>query len=171
VTLTAAAAGGSTFTGWSGPCSGTGACQVTVNAATTVTAAFTLSTPYRYYALPACRLVDTRSPAGPSGGPRLAASSSRDFPVTGRCGVPADAKAVAVVLTALGATEAGNLRIYPAGATLPVASAINFRTGRARANNGSFALGAGGQVAVRCDMAPGSTGGAHFVLDAFGYFK
>src|SRR5207244_3575948 len=38
VTLTAASAAGSTFTGWSGGgCSGTGACTVTVSAATTVT--------------------------------------------------------------------------------------------------------------------------------------
>lgn len=39
VTLTAAAASGSTFAGWSGGgCSGTGTCAVTMNAATTVTA-------------------------------------------------------------------------------------------------------------------------------------
>lgn len=43
VTLTAVAAGTSTFAGWSGGgCSGTDACTVTMNAATTVTATFTL---------------------------------------------------------------------------------------------------------------------------------
>jgi hypothetical protein len=40
VTLTATPAGGSTFGGWSGPCSGTGTCQFTVNANTTVGAIF-----------------------------------------------------------------------------------------------------------------------------------
>ena len=45
VTLTAAAASGSTFAGWSGGgCSGTGTCRVTVSAATTVTATFNRST-------------------------------------------------------------------------------------------------------------------------------
>jgi uncharacterized protein (TIGR03437 family) len=40
VTLTATADPGSTFTGWSGACSGTGTCAVTMNAAATVTASF-----------------------------------------------------------------------------------------------------------------------------------
>jgi endoglucanase len=40
VTLTAAAASGSTFAGWSGACSGTGACTVSMTAARSVTATF-----------------------------------------------------------------------------------------------------------------------------------
>jgi Divergent InlB B-repeat domain len=40
VTLTAKPATGSTFTGWSAPCEGTGTCTVTITAATTVTANF-----------------------------------------------------------------------------------------------------------------------------------
>jgi hypothetical protein len=44
VTLTATPAAGSTFTGWSGACSGTGTCTVTISADTSVTATFTLRT-------------------------------------------------------------------------------------------------------------------------------
>jgi len=45
VTLTAAPATGSTFSGWSGGgCSGTGTCTTTISAAATVTATFTLTT-------------------------------------------------------------------------------------------------------------------------------
>jgi hypothetical protein len=44
VTLTATAAAGSTFTGWSGACTGTAACTVTMNAAKSVTATFALQT-------------------------------------------------------------------------------------------------------------------------------
>ncbi|MBI1736724.1 MAG: hypothetical protein HYR51_16280, partial [Candidatus Rokubacteria bacterium] len=40
VTLTASAASGSVFAGWSGACSGTGSCTVTMNAAKSVTATF-----------------------------------------------------------------------------------------------------------------------------------
>jgi len=40
VTLTAAAAGGSTFAGWSGSCSGSGTCTVSMTAARSVTATF-----------------------------------------------------------------------------------------------------------------------------------
>ena len=42
VTLTATAGTGSTFTGWSGACSGTGACTVTISGAQMVTATFAL---------------------------------------------------------------------------------------------------------------------------------
>jgi hypothetical protein len=45
VTLTATAAAGSTFTGWSGACTGTGTCTVTMNAVKSVTATFSQAAP------------------------------------------------------------------------------------------------------------------------------
>jgi len=45
VALGASPTGGSTFAGWSGACSGTGACQVTMNAARSVTATFNAGIP------------------------------------------------------------------------------------------------------------------------------
>jgi hypothetical protein len=65
VTLTAAAATGSTFIGWGGACSGTGACTVTIDSAESVTATFDLQT----FSLTAGRLGNgtgtiTSAPAG-----------------------------------------------------------------------------------------------------------
>jgi len=49
VTLTATATTGSTFTGWSGSCTGTDPCTVTMDAAKSVTANFSLDNTYRIY--------------------------------------------------------------------------------------------------------------------------
>ncbi|MBL8252925.1 MAG: M6 family metalloprotease domain-containing protein, partial [Candidatus Competibacter sp.] len=59
VTLTATAAAGSTFAGWSGACSGTGGCVVTMDAAKSVTATFTAdsSTSLRLAGLTASGLI------------------------------------------------------------------------------------------------------------------
>jgi hypothetical protein len=45
VTLTATASAGSTFAGWTGACTGTGACAVTMSTARSVTATFTVPPP------------------------------------------------------------------------------------------------------------------------------
>ncbi|MDE1874993.1 MAG: hypothetical protein KGH68_02920 [Patescibacteria group bacterium] len=45
VTLSASASSGSTFTGWNGPCSGTGSCKVTANGPTSVVATFDAQQP------------------------------------------------------------------------------------------------------------------------------
>ena len=118
-----------------------------------------------------CRLADTRLPDGPSGGPPLAAGASRDFPVGGSCGIPADARAVAVNVTTTAQTRPGNLRLYPAGEPVPLASTINFAAQHARANSAVVRLGGNGLVGVRCDMIPGPGGTAQLILDAYGYFR
>jgi hypothetical protein len=67
VTLTAAPASGSTFSGWSGACSGTAPCTVTGNTPISVTATFTLIPPP----------TDTTPPSIPTGITASSVSSSR----------------------------------------------------------------------------------------------
>lgn len=95
----------------------------------------------------------------------------RDFDVVGRCAIPADARAVALVLTTVLQTEVGNLRLYPAGGPAPLASTINFAAARVRANNAIVPVRQGGRITVQCDMVPGSTGQTHFLFDTYGFFR
>jgi Lamin Tail Domain len=115
-----------------------------------------------------CRIVDTRGPNGPAGGPALVAGAIRDFPVAGICGVPFSAKAVAVNLTVVQPSADGYLTLYPSGAPLPLASTLNFRAGTVKANNATSVLGNGGSVAVFYGAGGGTT---HFLLDVTGYFE
>jgi hypothetical protein len=111
--------------------------------------------------------VDTRNPTGPWGGPALAANTSRQFTVGGTCGVPTNAGSVAVNVTVVSPTAAGNFRLYPAGSPMPGSSSINYAAQQVRANNGAFGLGTGGALSVYCSQASGT---AHLVLDVFGWF-
>jgi glucose/arabinose dehydrogenase len=115
-----------------------------------------------------CRVVDTRDAPGPNGGPALAASGTRDFHLAGACGVPASARAISVNVTITQPEAAGDLRIYPAGTTLPPTTVINFRQGQTRGNNAVIALSATGDISVLFEAAGG---GVHFVLDVNGYFE
>jgi hypothetical protein len=121
-----------------------------------------------FFTVSACRVADTRNAAGPSGGPALVAGAMRTFPVANLCSIPSTAKSVAVNLTVLSPTAAGDLRVYPAGLAMPLASAINFRAGSARANSAVVRLGTSGAVSVQCDMP---SGGTHLLIDVAGYFK
>ncbi|HEX6739090.1 MAG TPA: Calx-beta domain-containing protein [Vicinamibacteria bacterium] len=122
-----------------------------------------------YYPLNACRVLDTRTPVGPSGGPAISDSVVRTFPVGGLCSVPLDAIAVALNLTETAATGAGHCTVYPAGGILPTASVINFVPTRARANNLIVPLGTGGQLNIRCVVT--GPGIVHAIVDVSGYFR
>ncbi|MBK9063174.1 MAG: hypothetical protein IPL89_08265 [Acidobacteria bacterium] len=115
-----------------------------------------------------CRLVDTRLPAGPGGGPALAAGVIRNFPLAGRCGVPADATAVAVNATVTLPSSAGSLRVYPGGTPTPGTTNLSFGVGQTRAGSSIVGLGPDGSVDVVSTQAAGTV---HVILDVSGYFK
>jgi subtilisin-like proprotein convertase family protein len=123
--------------------------------------------PMRYFTLPPCRLVDTRSAAGSFGGPALQAGTDRSFTVSGACGIPPEAQALALNVTVVDATSGGHLRLFAGSTPRPSASAINFQAGQTRANNAVAALGTGGVLTI-FDGQP--SGSVHCLLDVSGYF-
>jgi outer membrane protein assembly factor BamB len=123
-----------------------------------------------FFTLTPCRVVDTRRPNGPYGGPALQGSGAhRVFNLWGQCGIPSTAVAVAMNVTIDQATGLGDLRVGPAGFT-SFASTINFVPGKTRANNAVVGLTGNplGSIWVQGDIYPGTT---HLILDVTGYFQ
>lgn len=58
-----------------------------------------------------CRVADTRNATGPYGQPVLRAASTRDFVLSGRCGIPAQVSAVALNVTVVPRGPLGFLTI------------------------------------------------------------
>jgi len=121
-----------------------------------------------FYTLTPCRLVDTRDASGPRGGPALSAGWERFFSIAGACDVPESAKAIAVNVAVTASTASGHLRLYPAGAPVPLAAAVSYRAGQTRSSNALVRLNAAGEMAVYCGQGAGT---AHIVLDVVGYFE
>ncbi len=123
-----------------------------------------------FYSVTPCRILDTRSEAGPFGGPEMASGVTRNVHLSGQCGIPPEATAVIANLTAVSPTSNGHLTAYPGGGVLPNASTINFGPGQTRTNNAiiPLALDGTGTVDVRSFLFP--TGSVHLVLDVTGYF-
>jgi len=123
---------------------------------------------YGFYTVTPCRIADTRDANGPYGGPALAANASRTFTIPGRCGIPTTAESIVLNVTVTQSTTGGDLRIFPSGIGLPNATAINYATGKTRANNGSYAIGPDGGLVLHCDQG---SGGVHVILDVTGYYE
>lgn len=121
-----------------------------------------------FYTVAPCRILDTREPDGPLGGPALGAKTSRSFRLAGHCGVPTSAKAVSLNVTVTAAESRGSLTVYPADAPLPTASAVTYNRYQTRSSNGIFGLDARGDLAIYCGQ---DSGRAHVVVDVSGYFE
>jgi hypothetical protein len=119
--------------------------------------------PLDFFTVTPCRVVDTRG----ANGPALGAGTSRTFGLTGFCGLPPTARAVAANITAV-PSSAGYLVFYRADEPVGSNSTINFSAGVTRANNAVLPLGTGGDVGVFCGVA---TGSVHLAIDVVGYFE
>jgi len=138
--------------------------------ASSVPASATTSTmPTRFYTLMPCRVLDTRTAGGPTGGMPLGASSRSVFTVSTACGVPSDATAVVANLTVVGATAPGALQVLPGHLVSSDASSLSIPVGRARANNAVVQLSTTGDGTIA--VINGAEGTVHFIIDVSGYFK
>jgi hypothetical protein len=120
-----------------------------------------------FYTLSPCRLVDTRQ-AGQ--GPALVSSETRQLVLTGKCGVPADARALSLQVTAVGPSAAGYLSFSPT-MPVPATSTVTFAAGSTRSNNAILPLApdGSGRLIARAFVADG--GAVHVVVDVTGFFR
>lgn len=125
----------------------------------------------RYYVIAPCRLFDTRNATGAdAAAPVLAASSTRTFDVTGRCGVPDSALSLTVNVTVTGPGATGELRLFPGNGISPnpPTSTISFAAGKTRANNAIVRMSTDGNATIKVQNVSAST--VHFIFDVSGYF-
>jgi hypothetical protein len=119
-----------------------------------------------FYTLSPCRVFDTRN------GTPLAAGEARRFQVSGLCGVPSTAKAIAANLTVVAPQQPGFLTVLPGDAALELSttSNLNFIAGQVRANNAIVLLSYSGTgtIYVVAHLPSGTT---HVLLDIDGYFQ
>jgi hypothetical protein len=122
-----------------------------------------------FFTVTPCRAVDTRNAAGPLGGPALGASAQRTFKLTGTCGIPAGALAVAANVTSIAPGALGNLSMYPGNAFPLGTSVLNLVPGKDRANNAFLELATDGTGTLGVQNASG--GSVNLIIDVVGYFQ
>jgi len=128
----------------------------------------------KFYTVPPCRITDTRGPTGPFGGPALVGLQPRRFNLTGVCGIPTTAVAVAANITATDSTALGALQIFPTeqapgNGAVGDTSTINYSTAQTRANNAELGLACDGRIDV-IPAQPASTT-VQMILDVVGYYQ
>ncbi len=128
----------------------------------------------RYVPVTPCRVADSRVGAAYADGEsrllRVAGTGS-DFQAQGGnpvgCGIPEDATAVELTLTATAPTAAGFVRAWAAAGVEPTATVLNFVTGQGATNTASVPVTPG----VGADLSVRSLGGpTHLIVDVQGYW-
>lgn len=116
------------------------------------------------YLVTPCRMIDTRITNDP-----LWPSDTRTVAAAGVCGIPSDARALALNVTVVLPANDGWLTLYPADVARPATSTVSFRTGRTRANNSIVRLSNTGQVNIYNGSGVGTA--VHILIDVTGYFR
>ncbi|MBK8595887.1 MAG: hypothetical protein IPN83_09925 [Holophagales bacterium] len=130
---------------------------------------WSLPVPTQFHTVIPCRVADTRDPAGPSNGARLAASETLVVPVTGQCGIPSTAVSIAANVTAVAPSATGSLSVFAGGPFVAGSAEVPVTAGKTRALQLLPSLGTLGTLSVRASM-PGETS-TDVVVDVSGYFE
>jgi hypothetical protein len=123
------------------------------------------SSPTEFVSMTPQRLFDTRDGTGGRVGP-LSAQETWSFTVRGQFGVPADAVAVAVNLTAVDATEPTYVTAWPGGELKPFTSNLNPVPGLAVPNLATVRFGSAGDISFF-----NNAGSVQLLADIVGYFR
>jgi photosystem II stability/assembly factor-like uncharacterized protein len=122
-----------------------------------------------FYTLTPCRVLDTRNPTGPLGGPPLQPGATRTFDMaTSACRIPAGAVAISANLTVTNVGTQGELVVFPSDISRPNASTLTFRAGRTRANNAIISLSSS---TATFSIFNNSAATVDFILDVNAYFE
>jgi hypothetical protein len=122
--------------------------------------------PRLFVAVAPCRVVDTRNPNGPYGGPPLPPNFARTFDIDGGpCGIPAGAEAYSLNFGAIVPAADGFLTAWPTGSPQPGVSQLNFLGGEVVANAAIVPVGDNGSIDVLVNV------GTHIYIDINGYFS
>jgi hypothetical protein len=116
--------------------------------------------------VPPCRIADTRNAAGPFGGPSLGAQTRSFVVPQSACGIPADAAAYALNVTAVPAGPLNWLTVWPTGQATPGVSLLNSPDGRVKSNAAIVQAGTSGAISVSANTASSTD----VLLDITGYF-
>jgi hypothetical protein len=121
-----------------------------------------------YVPITPCRVMDTR-PAPETVGGRstpLAANDTHTITVLGQCAVPLDASAVAMNVTVVNPTGSSFLTVYPADASKPLASSLNWVAGQGATPNAVTSdVSADGKVSFY-----NKSGSVDVIADIVGYY-
>ena len=109
------------------------------------------------------RILDSRDGVGTTRR-KIAADTQIEFAVGGQGGVPPNASAAALNVTATNTEAAGFVTVWPCGLDRPNASNLNFAAGQTTPNLVMAKLGAGGKVCVYSQSA------TDIIADVAGYF-
>jgi len=112
-----------------------------------------------------CRLLDTRQ-----NGPALTSGGLWRVKVTGSCGIPATARAVAVNATVVQPSAAGGVGLHPGDVASGI-STIGFQAGQIRGNNAILPLAFDGTGTLAAVPAIPGGGTVHLLLDVSGWFE